>query len=140
MRGSNPRTRFVRCSGRNPRFLIPVALIIWLYPVPKGSYSGHIRLLHSAELFFSGVLTRRGCPMLIPLRHENMEGRRWPVVTFALIGLNVLVFLGTPWKIEAQEPERQQVRAHLVVLAATNPELKMPPDAEKFVEEVKSKA
>jgi hypothetical protein len=28
--------------------------------------------------------------MLIPLRHENMEGRRWPVVTFALIALNVL--------------------------------------------------
>ncbi len=25
--------------------------------------------------------------MLIPLRHENMEGRRWPVVTFTLIAL-----------------------------------------------------
>jgi len=44
--------------------------------------------------------------MLIPLRHENMEGRRWPVVTFALIALNVVVFLGTHWTIEAQEPER----------------------------------
>jgi membrane associated rhomboid family serine protease len=78
--------------------------------------------------------------MLIPLRHENMEGRRWPVVTFALIAVNVLVFLGTHWKIEAQEPERQQVRAHLLVLAATHPELNMPAEAEKFVEQVKSKA
>jgi hypothetical protein len=38
--------------------------------------------------------------LLIPLRHENMEGRRWPVVTFTLIALNVLIFLGTHWKIE----------------------------------------
>jgi membrane associated rhomboid family serine protease len=78
--------------------------------------------------------------MLIPLRHENMEGRRWPVVTFALIALNVLAFLGTHWKIEAQEPERHRVRLHLLLLAATHPELKMPPDAEKFVDQVKSKA
>ncbi len=37
--------------------------------------------------------------MLIPLRHENMEGRRWPVVTFALLALNVAIFLGTHWTI-----------------------------------------
>jgi hypothetical protein len=28
--------------------------------------------------------------ILIPLKHENMEGRRWPIITFALIGLNIL--------------------------------------------------
>jgi membrane associated rhomboid family serine protease len=78
--------------------------------------------------------------MLIPLRHENMEGRRWPVVTFALIALNVLVFLGTHWKIEAQEPERVEVRTHILVLAATHPELKMPDDVEKFVSDVKRSA
>ena len=50
--------------------------------------------------------------MLIPLRHENMEGRRWPVITFGLIALNVLIFLGTHWKIEAQEPERAEVDQH----------------------------
>ena len=42
--------------------------------------------------------------MLIPLRHENMEGRRWPVVTFVLIALNILVFLCTHWKMEEQAP------------------------------------
>jgi membrane associated rhomboid family serine protease len=78
--------------------------------------------------------------MLIPLRHENMEGRRWPVVTFTLIALNVLVFLGTHWKIEAQEPERIEVRMHILVLAAMHPELNMPNDVEKFVNDVKKQA
>ena len=78
--------------------------------------------------------------MLIPLRHENMEGRRWPVVTFALIALNVVIFLGTHWKIEEQEPERREVRMHILVLAAKHPELKMSEEVEKFVDEVKSKA
>ena len=78
--------------------------------------------------------------MLIPLRHENMEGRRWPVVTFALIALNVLIFFGTHWKIEEQEPERIEVRMHVLVLAATHPELNMPDDVEKFVNEVKRRA
>jgi membrane associated rhomboid family serine protease len=77
--------------------------------------------------------------MLIPLRHENMEGRRWPVVTFALIALNLLVFLGTHWKIEEQETERHEVRMHILVLAARHPELKMSEEVEKFVDEVKSK-
>ena len=27
--------------------------------------------------------------MIIPLRHENMEGRRWPVISIALIVINV---------------------------------------------------
>ncbi len=78
--------------------------------------------------------------MLIPLRHEQMEGRRWPVVTFALIALNILVFLGTHWRIEEQQPERIEVRTRILVLAATHPDLKMPEDVEKFVNEVKSKA
>jgi len=78
--------------------------------------------------------------MLSPLRHENMEGRRWPVVTFALIALNVLVFLSTHWKIEAQEPERIEVRMHILVLAAMHPELNMSDDVAKFVNEIKKQA
>jgi membrane associated rhomboid family serine protease len=77
--------------------------------------------------------------MLIPLRHENMEGRRWPVVTFALIALNVLIFLATHWKIEEQQPERVEVRFHLLILAATHPDLKMPDDVEAFVNQVQAK-
>lgn len=75
--------------------------------------------------------------MLLPLRHENMQGRRWPVVTFALIALNVIAFLGTHWTIEAENaltPQRVEVQKHLVLLAAMHPELKMGDDARKFVE------
>jgi len=78
--------------------------------------------------------------MLIPLRHENMEGRRWPIVTFVLIGLNILIFLATHWTIEAQEPERLEVRTQILILAASHPDLTMPDDVEQFVNEVKKEA
>ena len=71
--------------------------------------------------------------ILIPLKHDNMEGRRWPIVTFALIGLNILAFLGTHWTMERQAPELAQVRLHLLLLAAEHPELKIPDDAQQFV-------
>jgi membrane associated rhomboid family serine protease len=79
---------------------------------------------------------------LLPLRHENMQGRRWPVVTFALIALNIIAFLGTHWTIEAQQaliPERVEVRKHLVYLAAMHPELKMGDDAHKFIAPIADK-
>jgi membrane associated rhomboid family serine protease len=76
---------------------------------------------------------------LLPLRHENMQGRRWPVVTFALIAINIVAFLGTHWTIEAQDaqiPERVEVVKHLILLAATHPELKMGDDARKLVDKL----
>jgi membrane associated rhomboid family serine protease len=77
--------------------------------------------------------------MLIPLRHENMQGRRWPVVTFGIIALNLIVFLGTHWTIDKQGPELGQVKLHLVLLAAAHPELKVPEPAQKFVTYVQTK-
>ena len=80
--------------------------------------------------------------LLIPLRHENMQGRRWPVVTFTLIALNIIAFLGTHWTIEAQNtqnPQRVEVRRHLLFLAAMHPELKMGDDAHKFVDPLAAK-
>lgn len=71
--------------------------------------------------------------ILIPLKHESMEGRRWPIITFALIGLNILVFLGTHWTMEEQAPKLAEVRLHLLLLAAEHPELKIPDDAQQFV-------
>jgi membrane associated rhomboid family serine protease len=78
--------------------------------------------------------------VLIPLRHESMRGRRWPVVTFTLIGLNVLIFLFTNGPIHDQQPQRAQTRVHLVLLAAMHPELQMSPGSAAFVESVKKKA
>jgi membrane associated rhomboid family serine protease len=76
---------------------------------------------------------------LLPLRHENMQGRRWPVVTFVLIAINIIAFLGTHWTIEAQDaqiPERVEVVKHLILLAANHPELKMGEDARKLVDKL----
>jgi hypothetical protein len=56
--------------------------------------------------------------MLIPLRHENMQGRRWPVITIGLIALNAVIFLGTHWKMDEQAPELGEVRTHIILLAA----------------------
>src|SRR5260370_21210205 len=112
--------------------------MIWLCPVLNASSASRIHLLHSPELLFCIFSIGRGCPMLIPLRHENMEGRRWPIVTFALIALNLLVFLGTHWKIEEQEHERLEVRMHVIELAATHPELRMPENVEKFLNGVRA--
>ena len=77
--------------------------------------------------------------MLIPLRHENMQARRWPVVTFAIIALNGIVFLGTHWTIDKQEPELGQVKVHLILLAAAHPDLKVPEKAEEFVNSVRTR-
>lgn len=77
--------------------------------------------------------------MLIPLRHENMQGRRWPVVTFGIIALNIIVFLGTHWTIDKQEPELGQVKIHLLLLAATHPELRIPEKAEEFVNSIRTR-
>lgn len=71
--------------------------------------------------------------MFLPLRHENMEGRRWPVITIGLIVLNVLAFLGTHWQIDQENPQRGELRAHIVLLAASHPELTMPSDVQEMV-------
>jgi hypothetical protein len=78
--------------------------------------------------------------VLIPLRHENMRGRRWPIITFALIGLNVPIFLLTHGPIEDQQTKRAEVRLHLLVLAASHPELHLTDEATAFVESIKKKA
>jgi len=78
--------------------------------------------------------------LLIPLRHESMRGRRWPIVTFTLIALNTLIFLFTKGPIHDQQPARTHVRVQLLVLAAIHPELHMSPGAEAFVEAFKKKA
>lgn len=77
--------------------------------------------------------------MLIPLRHENMQGRRLPVITFGIIALNILAFLGTHWTIDRQGAELGQARLHLVLLAASHPELKIPDKAQEYVNYVRTK-
>jgi membrane associated rhomboid family serine protease len=71
--------------------------------------------------------------MLIPLRHENMRGRRWPIITIGLIALNVFIFFGTHSKMDEQGEQEGQVKAHVLLLAAMHPELKVPDDVQGYV-------
>ena len=75
--------------------------------------------------------------MLIPIRHENMSARRWPVITFALIVLNIVVFLATHQALEEQQREVGKLKLHLVLLAATHPELNVPVGAQDVIHAVK---
>ncbi len=68
--------------------------------------------------------------MLIPLGHESMEGRRWPVISIALVLLNFGIFLATRGQIDTENPQRTEVRAHILLLAATHSELTLPPNVE----------
>lgn len=72
--------------------------------------------------------------MLIPIKHENMSARRWPVVTIALIAINVVVFLLTMSAINDEKPALGEVKAHILILAALHPELKLQPESQRLVE------
>jgi membrane associated rhomboid family serine protease len=72
--------------------------------------------------------------MLIPIKHENMEARRWPVVTLALITINVLVFLFTMTSMDDEAPQLGEVKSHILILAALHPELKMQLESQRLVD------
>ena len=75
--------------------------------------------------------------MLIPIRHENMTARRWPVITLALIAINVVVFLFTISSIDNEGPALGDLKSHILILAALHPELKMTPAAQHLVDSFK---
>ena len=72
--------------------------------------------------------------MLIPIKHENMTARRWPVVTLALIAINVVVFLFTMTAMDDEAPELGEVKSHILILAALHPDLKMQPQSQRLVD------
>jgi len=71
--------------------------------------------------------------MLIPLRHENMQGRRWPLITFGIIALNIVVFLGTHWTMDREAPELGEAKIHIILLAAMHPDLKIEGKAQDLI-------
>ncbi len=78
--------------------------------------------------------------MLFPLGHENMTARRWPVVTMALIAINVAAFVLTNGPLEDAAPTRAQVgtvREHILILAALRPDLQLTPEEQQVVDEFK---
>src|SRR5579871_165836 len=72
--------------------------------------------------------------MLVPIKHENMAARRWPVVTLALIVINTAVFLFTAKAIDDEQPELGETKAHILILAALHPEIKLQPESQRLVD------
>ncbi|HSY93236.1 MAG TPA: rhomboid family intramembrane serine protease [Candidatus Binatus sp.] len=72
--------------------------------------------------------------MLLPIKHENMAARRWPVVTLALIAINTVVFLFTLAVASDESPQLGEVKSHILILAALHPELKMQPPSQHVVD------
>src|ERR1700731_1477632 len=75
--------------------------------------------------------------MIIPIAHEDQRGRRWPYVTIAIIALNVVVFLFTHTKMEAEQQEAGEVQFHIVALSARYSDLQLTPEAADMVESFK---
>ncbi len=63
-----------------------------------------------------------------------MTTRRWPVVTLALIAINVVVFLFTMSAMDDEAPQLGEVKAHILILAALHPELKMQTESQHLVD------
>jgi membrane associated rhomboid family serine protease len=72
--------------------------------------------------------------MLIPIKHENMATRRWPVVSLALIAINTVVFLFTMAAMNNEAPELGEVKSHILILAALHPELKLRSESQHLVD------
>jgi membrane associated rhomboid family serine protease len=71
--------------------------------------------------------------LLIPIQHENMSARRWPVITLGLILLNFGAFLNTHWIMEKQDSQLWKTRAHILILSAMHPQLLLTPEVREFV-------
>jgi len=72
---------------------------------------------------------------LYPTGHEDLRGRRWPVVTIAIIVLNVLAFALTYTSLTGESEQLGRVKLHILILAALHPEVEMTPEVQRFVED-----
>ena len=72
--------------------------------------------------------------MIIPIQHEKMSARRWPIVTLALILVNLVIFAATHRVVDEQDSRLWEVREHILILAATHPNLVLAPKAREFVD------
>lgn len=71
--------------------------------------------------------------MLIPIGHENMSARRWPVITLALILVNLVIFAATHRTVDQQDLQLCRVQKHILILAATHPGLLLAPEVREWV-------
>src|SRR5260370_19320114 len=72
--------------------------------------------------------------MFYPMGYYPASVRRVPVVTIALIAINILAFLFTDTSAEQKDAQQlATLRTHIRMLAALAPELKMSPQEQQVV-------
>ena len=78
---------------------------------------------------------------MLPIGHENMSARRWPVITLGLIAVNTVIFLFTNYGTTPPPMKAViQVPVHILVLAAEHPELNMSPETEHMASYFRERA
>lgn len=75
--------------------------------------------------------------MIFPLSHENMRGRRWPLITIILIALNTVIFVATHSAMQRELVATGEVEIHIVLLNAAFPDAPMAPAASEIVQSIK---
>jgi membrane associated rhomboid family serine protease len=78
--------------------------------------------------------------LLLPIKHENMAARRWPVVTLSLIAINAAIFLLTTFTAKDNSEQLGEVRVDILLLAASHPELKLQPEEQLLVDGFRKKS
>ncbi len=71
--------------------------------------------------------------MLIPTGHENLEGRRWPWITIAVIVVNFLVFGLTYSGLEGQSLEAGKIKLKTLLLTAYHNKVKLSEEQQAMV-------
>ncbi len=72
--------------------------------------------------------------ILVPIGHENMAARRWPVVTLSLIAINTVVFVLTMTSLQQDQKQLGRVKTQILILAALHPQLKLHPEEQQLVD------
>lgn len=72
--------------------------------------------------------------MLLPIGHENMTARRWPVVTIGLIAINTIVFLLTISALNNEVAELGEVKGRIIILAALHSDVNLQPESQRLVD------
>jgi membrane associated rhomboid family serine protease len=75
--------------------------------------------------------------MILPLAHENLRGRRWPLVTVAIVAVNTVLFLFTNGPMQRQIAGTGRVEMHILLLNAAFPDAPLTPAASQIIEAFK---
>ena len=75
--------------------------------------------------------------MLIPTGHENLEGRRWPWITIAIIVVNFIVFGITYSGLEADAERAGEIKLKTLLIVGYHQQVELSPEQRLMVDSFK---